>query len=87
MKLKKITSMVRLLLFLLFGFYALYSQEQPTIEIRVNLKGYPTYMPKKALILSNTELAKPIMLLKKANGKIVMEYKGIPTSEAWLPFS
>ena len=79
--------MVRLLLFLLFGFYALYSQEQPTSEIRVNLRGYPTYMPKKALILSKTELAKPIMLLKKANGKIVMEYKGIPTSEAWLPFS
>ena len=79
--------MIRLLLFLLFGFYALYSQEQPTIEIRVNLRGYPTYMPKKALILSKTELAKPIMLLKKATGEIVMEYKGIPTAEAWLPFS
>ena len=87
MKLERVKSKARLMYFILFSFYALSLQAQPTIEIRLNLRGYPTKMPKKALILSNTALDNPVMLLKNTSGKILMEYKGTPTNEAWFPFS
>lgn len=87
MRLKTIKSKLRFIIFILFGFCALFLRAQTTTEIRVNLRGYQSYMPKKALILSNTALDKPIMLLKNANGEIVEEYNGIPAAGAWFPFS
>ncbi len=87
MKLERVKSKARLLYFILFSFYALSLQAQSTIEIRLNLRGYPTNMPKKALILSNTALDNPVMLLKNTSGKVLMEYKGTPTNKAWFPFS
>lgn len=87
MKLKTLNSKLRFIIFILFGFYALSLQAQSTTEIRVNLRGYPISMPKKALILGNTALDKPILLLKNANGEIVEKYIGIPASGTWFPFS
>ena len=58
-------SIIRVLYILLFGAFAISSQAQSTIEIRVNLKGYPCDMPKKALILSKGALDNPILILKK----------------------
>lgn len=60
---------------------------QPTTEIRVNLGGYPTNMPKKALVLSKEALSSPIVFLKDANGKTLKKYKATLEQSAWHPFS
>ena len=78
--------MIRIISFL-FVCYAFSTQAQPSIEIRVNLGGYPTDMPKKALILSKAALVKPVMLLKNAKGKTLKRYQGVPHEKAWHPFS
>ena len=71
---------------LLVGF-SLISRAQPEVEFRVNLRGYPTTMPKKALILSRTILEQPIALLKNEKGEIINQYSGTPQGDAWHPFS
>lgn len=60
---------------------------QPPIELRVNLGGYPSLMPKKVLILSHQNLKKPILLLKKESGDMVKKYTGTKNEHAWHPFS
>ncbi|MFB9296120.1 glycoside hydrolase family 9 protein [Persicitalea jodogahamensis] len=75
------------MLLILLGTLPLFAQAQPSVEIRVNLRGYPMELPKKALVLSKTELAKPVLLLKKSDGTIVREYSGTPIDQAWAPFS
>lgn len=78
-----------LLLFniILFGFYTLNIQAQPNIEIRVNLGGYPSSMPKKALVLSKKTIARPVLLLKSEHGKLIKKFKATPSKSAWYPFS
>ena len=45
------------------------AQESPTI--RINLGGYPSDMPKQALLLSNQAIKKPVLLLKTSSGELV----------------
>jgi len=80
-------SIIRVLSILLLGTYAFISQAQSAIEIRVNLKGYPSDMPKKALILSKGALDNPIMILKNEKGETLKEYKCLPHEKSWHPFS
>ncbi len=58
-----------------------------SIEIRVNLRGYPCNMPKNALILSYEMLENPILLLKNENGEILNEYKATLHEKHWFPYS
>ena len=60
---------------------------QPSTEIRVNLAGYPSTMPKTALILSKDVIELPVLLLKNDMGAIIQEYKGIAHSIPWQPFA
>ena len=62
-------------------------QAQPSTEIRVNLGGYPTSQPKKALVLSKVELQNPTLLLKNMEGDIIDRVKGDALTTAWHPFS
>ena len=61
------------------------SAQQP--EIRINLGGYATDMPKTALLLSNKSFDKPILLLKNEKGETVDEYVGKLNNNPWPPFS
>ncbi len=65
----------------------LISQAQPSIEIRVNLGGYPTSLPKKALVLSKKRLKRPVVLLKNMDNEVVNRYKGQVHDHPWQPFS
>ena len=65
---------------------SIFSSAQQT-EIRVNLGGYATEMPKIALLLSNQSFDNPVMLLKNENGETVKEYTGSLNSNPWSPFS
>lgn len=58
-----------------------------TIEIRCNLQGYLGTSTKNALILSDTPLNSPKLLLKNWNGKIIKEYQGIISNNSWSPFA
>lgn len=78
---------VRLLTILLISSYAHASQGQSSIEIRVNLQGYASDMPKKALILSKGTLDNPIMVLKNEKGEILNEYECPLHEKSWYPFS
>lgn len=80
-------SIVRVLLILLFGAFALSLHGQSAVEIRVNLAGYPSNMPKKALILSKEALDNPILALKNDKGVTIKEYKCPPHEKPWHPFS
>ena len=79
--------MIRIICIAIFGFYAFIIQAQPNIEIRVNLRGYPSDMPKKALILSKKALVRPVLLLKNEDGKLLKRYKASPNKNVWQPFS
>ena len=68
-------------------FYAQYNYASPDIELRVNLGGYGALMPKKVLILSNTKLTQPILLLKNTVGKTIKKYKATSNEHTWAPFS
>ena len=80
-------SIIRILSILLLGTYGFIAQAQSAIEIRVNLKGYPNDMPKKALILSKGALDNPIMILKNEKGETLKEYECPPHEKSWHPFS
>lgn len=56
-------------------------------EIRVNLRGYNSDMPKKALILSNSALGNPIVVLKDQNGRAKQAFTASLQNNAWAPFS
>jgi len=62
------------------------SQAQTSPEVRINLRGYSTDVPKKALILSYEALENPILLLKNTDNKLVREYHGKLHNHAWHPF-
>lgn len=79
--------MIRIIGIVLFGFYSLTTQAQSSPEIRVNLGGYPTQMPKSALLLSNAALVQPVLLLKSVNGTTLNEYRGTPSKTVWHPFA
>ncbi len=80
-------SIIRVFNILLIGCYALISEGQSSIEIRINLGGYPTTMPKKALVLSKSSLDNPILILINNNGIVEGEYRGVRMEQAWYPFS
>ena len=80
-------SIIRVVYILLFGAFAISSHAQPAVEIRVNLEGYPSNMPKKALILSKGALDNPILILKNDKGVTLKEYKCPPHEKSWHPFS
>ncbi|MCR9085050.1 MAG: glycoside hydrolase family 9, partial [Cyclobacteriaceae bacterium] len=61
------------------------AQENPTI--RINLGGYPSDMPKQALLLSDQKLRKPILVLKNSSGESIKEFQGDLHEQAWHPFS
>ncbi len=79
--------MIRMIITVLFCSYAFKVQAQPSIEIRVNLQGYPTSMPKTALVLSHGALENPTLHLKNASGEVIGEYHGVLQESAWHPFS
>lgn len=79
--------MIRISSILLFSCFALIGQAQPSIEIRVNLGGYPANMPKKALILSKEALDNPTILLTTEKGEIIKKFRGSLVASAWHPFS
>ncbi|MEB2778173.1 glycoside hydrolase family 9 protein [Algoriphagus sp. D3-2-R+10] len=56
------------------------------LEVRVNLAGYPTHSPKKALVLSQEKLKNKI-LLKRESGEVVVTFKLTELESAWHPFS
>ncbi len=87
MKNQGFMGVIRVLYILLFGAFTISSQAQPAVGIRVNLQGYPTNMPKKALILSKEALDDPIMVLKDEKGETVIEYKCTSHGEPWAPFT
>ena len=60
---------------------------QPDVEIRVNLRGYPAAMPKKALVLSRKVLTSPVVWLKDSKGTVVDEFAATSSDQAWPPFS
>ncbi|WP_288369886.1 glycoside hydrolase family 9 protein [uncultured Algoriphagus sp.] len=61
------------------------AQESPTI--RINLGGYPSDMPKQALLLSNQAIKKPVLLLKTSSGELVKAFEGTQSQSSWHPFS
>lgn len=61
-------------------------QGQSPVEIRVNLGGYPTDMPKEVLILSKDALVDPVLKLKNEKGVTLKEYPCIPSENPWPPF-
>ena len=77
------TILFRLVVILGFGGITFPAQAQAPTEIRVNLGGYPTHMPKKALILSRVALDAPTLLLKNESGQLIREYQGTPEAQAW----
>tara|TARA_R110002073_G_scaffold72537_1_gene177359 strand:+ start:353271 stop:355043 length:1773 start_codon:yes stop_codon:yes gene_type:complete len=79
--------MIKILRIIVVFWTTFIAQAQSDIELRVNLGGYPTNMPKKALILSHTALNNPTLLLKNKNGKLIKEYKGVLDKNPWHPFS
>ncbi len=72
---------------LCFVCFFLLGQAQADVEIRVNLQGYLTHMPKTARILSRKALKKPTLVLKTKNGAVVTEFKAKREKSAWYPFS
>ncbi|MBD1262117.1 glycoside hydrolase family 9 protein [Maribacter polysiphoniae] len=76
-----------LILTLLF-FYSCTSllRAQSPVEIRVNLGGYPTDMPKEVLILSKEAIDNPVLKLKNEKGMTLKEYQCIPSENPWPPF-
>lgn len=79
--------MTRTLIILWFALSIFYGYAQPNIELRVNLRGYPTHMPKTALILSKKSLNQPVLLLKNLEDEVLNTYKGEPSGTSWHPFS
>ncbi|MFT5884735.1 MAG: endoglucanase [Arcticibacterium sp.] len=61
--------------------------QAPSTEIRVNLRGYPSHMPKKAIVLSKEALGNPIVLLKDEKGEVISEFNCIPHEKPWFPYS
>jgi hypothetical protein len=72
---------------LLLGTLAIGSYAQPTVEIRINLEGYPSNMPKKAMVLSKSVLNNPILVLKNNVGATLKEFKCTLHEKFWEPFS
>lgn len=56
------------------------------LEFRVNLAGYRTHLPKKALLLSQQKL-KDKILLKRADGEAIAAFKLSELTSTWHPFS
>lgn len=56
------------------------------IEFRVNLGGYTTHLPKKALLLSQQKVSNKV-LLKRENGEVVATFKLTELESSWDPFS
>jgi len=56
------------------------------LEFRVNLAGYTTQLPKKALVLSQQKLNDNVFL-KKANGEELATFKLTELESSWHPFS
>ncbi len=79
--------MGRFLCMLLFQMGYLFIMAQPTTELRVNLQGYRPDMPKKAVVLSRSELSNPVLVLKSRNGETVGEYHCALFQTSWKPFS
>lgn len=75
------------LLGLTLSFLSTNLKAEPITEIRINLAGYPVDMPKKALILSKSELKGVEVFLKHEDGKLLKKYTGKLLKEAWEPFS
>lgn len=80
-------SRIRVVCTLIFLSCAIHGQAQTATEIRINLGGYPSNMPKKALILSKVALANPILILKNVEGEVLKEYSSLPHEKSWDPFS
>jgi len=78
---------IRIIVVVFFCFYYNYSKAEQTIEVRVNLAGYPIDNPKKAIILSKKELVKPLLVLKDENGEVLEKYIGVLSEKGWYPFS
>lgn len=79
--------MIRVLFMLLLGTLAIGSYAQPTVEIRINLEGYPSNMPKKAMVLSKSVLNNPILVLKNNAGATLKEFKCTLHEKSWEPFA
>ncbi len=78
---------VRIIGALVFFLYASILHTQSSIEIRVNLRGYPSEMPKKAMILSKVALKNPKLLLKDEKGEVLNEFDCVVHEKSWQPFS
>ncbi|MFK7926160.1 MAG: glycoside hydrolase family 9 protein [Bacteroidia bacterium] len=78
-----IRSLCALLLLYCFSF----AQAQSPIEIRTNLGGYPSEMPKTALILSKNDLRRPVLILKNTAGESLQSFSATPSENVWPPFS
>lgn len=55
-------------------------------EIRVNLAGYNTHLPKKVLLMSKSALEDTEVILRKSDGKVAAEYSAKVEENGWLPF-
>lgn len=78
---------MRHIFLLFFTCFSFSSIAQSITELRVNLQGYHINMPKKALILSKTDLNNPIVQLKNEQGEIIQEFKSQLKESTWKPFS
>lgn len=60
---------------------------QPQIELRVNLQGYPADAPKKVLILSRKALKTPQLdLISTSSPEVIATFTGKKSKTAWEPF-
>jgi len=80
-------NMNRLYGFLLVLCWAFTGFSQPSTELRVNLRGYLSDMPKQAIILSKNKLKKPKVLLIDVDGVVISEFKGQSHKNPWHPFA
>lgn len=76
----------RIIALFFFCFCYNFSNAEVGIEIRVNLAGYPTENPKKAILLSKNELTEPYLCLKDEKGIVLKKYIGKLSKGGWYPF-
>ncbi len=84
---RKVVLPLRVLFITVCTLFATEVVAQSAVEFRVNLKGYPVNMPKRAVLLSREALTQPVVTLKTKEGKTISTYKCTPADEVWFPFA
>ncbi|WP_242092256.1 glycoside hydrolase family 9 protein [Aestuariivivens sediminicola] len=84
---RPLIQLFRIIILIALALVTHHIQAASDMEIRVNLRGYPSHMPKTALLLSKSALEAPTLILMDATGTMRGTYKGVLHSTHWYPFS